>query len=41
MTSITEEELFANYQVIRILGEGSFGKVFLIRHEESGICLCN
>lgn len=35
MSSITREELFEQYRVIRVLGEGSFGKVFLIRHEGS------
>jgi serine/threonine protein kinase len=27
-----EDAMFKNYEVVRVLGEGSFGKVFLIRN---------
>lgn len=37
MTSLTHKELVENYEVIRVLGEGSFGKVFLVRHKESRV----
>ena len=35
MTSISQEELFTKFRVVRVLGEGSFGKVFLIRNIET------
>lgn len=31
MSELTHRELMAKYEVIRVLGEGSFGKVFLVR----------
>jgi len=37
MTSITHQELVNSFEVIRVLGEGSFGKVFLVRHKQSRI----
>lgn len=32
MSALTHAQLVKNFKAIRVLGEGSFGKVFLVRH---------
>lgn len=37
MASMSHQELAQNFLVIRVLGEGSFGKAFLVRHKDTRI----